>query len=155
MRNARFRLVCTAIASASLAACASRGPLLARAELRGPGTAEARFLSTATPPELWVSLDGMWSGGRYSKLPIHFEIDVMHAGQSPGHIACDTGTASYSVCGASRTVGSTHSGDCEVRLECQLPALPPDADVTLRVTGSRAGPIETIVDMSLLVRSKI
>ena len=137
-----------------LAACTSRGPLLARAELRGPGTAEAKFRTPATPPQLWASLDGTWSGGRYSKHPVHYEIDVLHAGQSLGHVACDTSSASYSVCGSSLTVGSTHSGDCEVRLECQLPLLPANGDVTLRVTGARAGSIEKIADMSLLVRAK-
>ena len=132
-----------------------RGKELARAELRAPGVAEARFTAGAVAPSLWADLDGKWKGRQRSRLPVGYSVEVSQKGKMLGVIACSANEGVTAVCGSSVTIGSSRSEDCEVKMKCALPPLTPGEEVVLRVTGrAQGGPIEKIANMSLVVREE-
>src|ERR1700691_1333078 len=110
-----------------LLATACRGKVVATAELHGPGAADAHFTSTGAPLVLWADTDGKWRGGSHSRFAAHYEIDVLGGTTKVGHIGCDTKDSTESVCGVEVSDGDTHSGDCELKLPCELPSIPAGA----------------------------
>jgi hypothetical protein len=130
-----------------------RGNVLGTAELHGPGTAEAHFQSTGAPVTLWADTDGKWQGSKRSHFAAHYEIDVTANGGAAGRVSCDTKDSSESVCGTKVSSGNSNSGDCEVKLTCQLPALPA-GPVTLKVTATVGAGTTDVKRMSLNVREK-
>ena|SRR5438105_1765487 len=138
-----------------LAGC--RGDLLASAKLPGPGTAQTRF-DSGKDVELWSAFDGQWEGNassKYSKPPLAYQIEVLQGGDVVGKVTCVTATSSSRVCGEFKKVGGEFEGDCEFRMNCELPKLRP-GEVVLRVTGKLADParVKQVKDMSLNVRAK-
>ena len=69
-----------------------------------------------------------------------------------GKVSCSTpAMGGTSVCGSQGSFNNSREADCEVKLACTAPKLPP-GEVELRVTG-RTGPNVTLVrKMSLNVR---
>jgi hypothetical protein len=132
---------------------ACRGKAVATAELHGPGTADATFTSTGAPLVLWADTDGKWHGGGNSRFAAHYEIDVMGGSTKVGHISCDTKDSSESVCGTKVSDGDSHSGDCELKLACTVPAIPA-GPATLHVTGSLGAGTSDVKKMSVNVRDK-
>lgn len=148
-RSMPLRFVLLALALCSLGC---RGKMLATAELRGAGTAEARFAATTAKLALWADTDGKWRGGK--RFPVSYDIAVTADGKRLGHVTCSTASVSLSVCGTSVTIGSSHSADCELKMGCSLPALPASGAVVLRVT-ARLGPgVESTKKVSLNVREE-
>jgi hypothetical protein len=147
-------LASLALACAGLFGC--RGKLLATASLSGPGTAEARF-TPGKNMRLWADYDGEWTGGggsKHSKPPLKYDIDVLQGGKSLGRITCTTpSNGGTKVCSGETSIGNDHTGNCEVSLDCNLPALG-SGEVTLKVTGSFSDParIKKVTKMSLNVR---
>ena len=137
--------------SVVLAGC--RGKAVATAELHGPGTADAQFQSTGAPVVLWADTDGKWHGGSNSRFAAHYEIDVLANGTKTGHITCDTKDSSESVCGTKMTNNNEHTGDCEIKLTCVVPAIPA-GPATLHVTGSLGAGTSDVKKMSINVRDK-
>lgn len=133
-----------------------RGKLLAKAELHGEGTAEARFEKGAKGVVLWGNLDGKWRGGKNSKLPVAWDVEVFQKGKPVGRVQCDTDhRGGVSICGGHRNFFGEHAADCEVDLACKLPALEP-GEVVLRVKGRKLHPerVVSIEEMSLFVREE-
>jgi len=130
-----------------------RGKAVATAELHGPGTADAQFQSTGAPLVLWADTDGKWHGGSNSRFAVHYEIDILANGTKTGHIACDTKDSSESVCGTKSSSGDVHTGDCEIKLTCAVPAIPA-GPATLHVTGSLGAGTSDVKKMSINVRDK-
>lgn len=139
--------------SCVLCATGCRGKIVATAELHGPGSADASFQSTGAALALWADTDGKWHGGSSSRFAAHYEIDVLSGGAKIGHITCDTKDVSESVCGMKISNGNEHSGDCEMKLACQLPAIPAGAAI-LHVTGASGAGTSEIKKMSINVRDK-
>jgi hypothetical protein len=130
-----------------------RGKAVATAELHGPGVADASFVSTGAPVVLWADTDGKWHGGSNSRFAAHYEIDVLASGTKTGHIACDTKDSSESVCGTKSSSGDVHSGDCEIKLTCAVPAIPA-GPASLHVIGSLGAGTSDVKKMSINVRDK-
>jgi len=131
-----------------------RGPILATAELHGAGHAEVKFTSTGRPVVLWADTAGEWYGaGRYSRLPVHYEIDIDASGKEVGHITCDTATSQTKVCGNRLAVGRDKRADCEYKLTCKLPPLPA-GEIVLKVTGTPGKTVKQVTKMSLNVREE-
>ncbi|HEY1694498.1 MAG TPA: hypothetical protein VGG39_20150 [Polyangiaceae bacterium] len=130
-----------------------RGKVLGTAELHGPGTADAHFTSTGAPVVLWADTDGKWHGGQHSHFAVHYEIDVLSGGKNVGHVACDTKDSSESVCGVEVSDGNEHHGDCELKLACQLPAIPA-GPADLHVTATIGAGTSDVKKMSVNVRDK-
>jgi hypothetical protein len=139
-----------------LAGC--RGDLLATAKLTGPGTAEARF-TAGKAVEFWASFDGKWEGrslSKYSKPPLAYQIEAVQEGNVVASFKCDTlSSSSTRVCGGFTKWGSDFSGDCEFKMECQMPEVRA-GEVLLRVTARLPDPskIKELKDMSLNVRAQ-
>jgi hypothetical protein len=134
---------------------ACRGKIVATAELHGAGTADAHFQSTGAPLVLWADTDGKWNGasGKYAHFPAHYEIDVLSKGAQVGHISCDSQHASESVCGSKTSNGTSHSGDCELKLPCTLPSIPA-GDASLHVVATVGKDVGEVKKMSINVRDK-
>ena len=130
-----------------------RGKIVSTAELHGPGSAAAHFTSTGAPLVLWADTDGKWHGSSHARFAAHYEIDVLGGTTKVGHISCDTKDSSESVCGVEVSDGDTHHGDCELKLTCELPAIPAGA-ATLHVTGSLGAGTSEVKKMSVNVRDK-
>jgi len=113
----------TLVVTCAVALAGCRGNLPGTADLRGRGTAEAHFQSTGAPVFLWADTDGKWTGGSQSHFAARYEIDVVAGGAPSGHVSWDTKDTTESVCGTKVSAGNSHSGDCELKLHCQLPAL--------------------------------
>lgn len=143
----RFVLLALALLSTGC-----RGKMLATAELRGAGTAEARFAATSAKLTLWADTDGKWRSTK--RLPVSYDIAVTVDGKSVGHVSCSTADVSVSVCGTSVTIGSSHSADCEMKMSCSLPALPASGAVVLRVTAKLGPGVESTTNVSLNVREE-
>jgi hypothetical protein len=134
----------------SLSGC--RGKPVGRAELRGDGATEARFVASGRPLELWADTNGSWSGSKNGYMMLHYEIDVLAGSKPIGHVTCDTqGTSSFVVCGTHNDIFGEQSGDCELRLDCQLPPLP-NGEITLKVVGRKGPNVKKVKDMSINVR---
>ena len=123
--------------------------------LNGAGTADAHFQATGAPVVLWADTDGKWRGpnSRYSHFPVHYEIDVLSKGSKVAHVSCDTQDTKEAVCGVRTSDGDTHSGDCELKLACALPAIPA-GDCVLQVTGTPGKEALEVKKMSINVRDK-
>ena len=106
----------------ALAGC--RGKLVGTAALSGPGTADVSFTSTGKPLALWADTEGSWRGSAHSRLPVHYEIDVRSGKKALGHVRCDTNDGGTVICGSESNIFGEHSGDCEIELACELPAIP-------------------------------
>ncbi|MGD0523583.1 MAG: hypothetical protein ABSE49_00495 [Polyangiaceae bacterium] len=141
------------VTTCGLLVTACRGKVVATAELHGPGTADARFTATGAPLVLWADTDGKWHGGSNSRFAAHYEIDVLGGSTKVGHISCDTKDSSESVCGTKVSEGDTHTGDCELKLTCELPSIPA-GPATLHVTGSTGPGTSDVKKMSVNVRDK-
>lgn|GEM_PF-2040542 len=129
--------------------------MLATAKLTGPGVAETRF-SAATKVELWSDFEGKWEGrGRSLPMPLAYDIEVIQGGEKVGQVICSTAGASTKVCSSAINTTNEHSGDCEVRMNCELPAVRP-GEVLLRVTGRVSDParVQQVNKMSLNVRAR-
>jgi hypothetical protein len=148
MRLARYSLL-----AAVLLTTACRGKVLGTAELSGPGAADAHFTSTGAPVVLWADTDGKWHGGRNSRFAAHYEIDVLSGTTKSGHVSCDTKDANETVCGTKTTMGDVSSGDCEIKLGCQLPSIPA-GPATLHVVATLGPGTSDVKKMSLNVRDK-
>ncbi|HEY3822493.1 MAG TPA: hypothetical protein VGL81_35255 [Polyangiaceae bacterium] len=140
-------------AACVLLVTACRGKVVATAELHGPGTADARFTSTGAPLALWADTDGKWRGGAHSHFAAHYEIDVLSGTTKVGHVSCDTKDSSESVCGVEVHSGETNSGDCELKLACELPSIPA-GPASIHVTASTGAGTSDVKKMSVNVRAK-
>lgn len=140
-------------ATCGLLVIACRGKVVGTAELHGPGTADVHFTSTGAPLVLWADTDGKWHGGSSSHFAAHYEIDVLGGSTKVGHIACDTKDSTESVCGTKVSNGDTHTGDCELKLTCELPAIPA-GPATLHVTATTGAGTSDVKKMSVNVRDK-
>ena len=149
----RLHVSLSLLVPCALLATGCRGKVVATAELHGPGTADAHFTSTGAPLVLWADTDGKWHGGSNSRFAVHYEIDILSGGAKTGHISCDTKDSSESVCGTKVSEGDVHTGDCELKLACELPAIPPGAAV-LHVTGTLGAGTSDVKKMSVNVRDK-
>lgn len=140
----------------SLAGClliaGCRGKAVATAELHGAGTADATFTSDGKPLVFWADTDGKWTGGEHSHLAVHYEIDILSKGAKIGHVACDTANSSVSVCGMETTVNSSHSGDCELKLPCEVPSIPA-GEASVHVTATLGKNVTDVKKISLKVRA--
>lgn len=139
---------------AALVACGCRGKLLARAELRAPGTATVRFVPA--PKEryrLWADTEGIWTGPDETPFPVAYDVQVKQGGKVLGRVACDSRTSSGGVCGGESNLFGEHTGDCEYKLTCELPDLG-GGEVALEVRGyfPEPGRVKRVRDMSLMVR---
>jgi hypothetical protein len=129
-----------------LAGC--RGKVLASVDLQPSGSGALKLPAGETKLSLWADTDGSWRDTK--QMPVLFDFDVLSAGKSVAHFTCDTKDPSESVCGVAVSNGNEHSGDCEMKMRCELPALP--ADATLQVVG-RAGPgVRAVKKLVLNVR---
>jgi hypothetical protein len=146
---------CLVLVAGVLVVTGCRGKIVATAELHGAGSADVQFQSTGAPVILWADTDGSWTGGtgNNSHFPVHYEIDVFSKGANIGHVACDTKETSESVCGVKTSNGSSHSGDCELKLTCVLPAIPIGA-ASLHVVGTPGKQASDIKKMSINLRDK-
>jgi hypothetical protein len=137
------------LGSSALVGC--RGKVLGTAELHAAGTAEAQLVMPAGKLALWADTAGKWRDAE--RMPVHYEIDVLAAGKSLGHVTCDTSSSKSSVCGLSVTNGNETSADCELKLACELPPLPATGTVILRVTAKVGPNVQEITKVSLNVRA--
>jgi hypothetical protein len=140
-------LVVSVLAVTSVVGC--RGKALGTAELHGAGTADAHFTSTGGKLALWADTDGKWRGTKH--MPVYYDVDFLVGGKSVGKVLCDTSDVSQSVCGMQVTIGAEHSGDCEMKLPCQVPTLPSGA-VIMRVNAKPGPQVEKATKLSLNVR---
>lgn len=134
---------------ALLAAC--RGKLLATAHLDGPGSAEARFTSTGKKLVFWADTEGRWTGGKSSRMEIVYDVDVLVDGALVAHVTCDSADVSTSVCGTHTNFMGDHEADCELKLKCAIPKVPP-GEALLRVRGRKGANVLEVRNMSLNVR---
>jgi hypothetical protein len=137
----------------ALLAVGCRGKLMGTAELHGPGTADAHFQSTGAPVVLWADTEGKWTGGPHSHFAARYEIDVFSGSSKIGHVSCATKGGGVSICSTEVSVGRSHRGDCELKLDCQLPAIPA-GPATLHVTGTVGAGTSDVKRMSLDVREE-
>lgn len=131
-----------------------RGKQIARADLKAPGKATARFTAVnKVAYKLWADTDGTWAGTKRSNFPATYTVDVQQGGKSIGRLQCDTRAATVSVCGSHSNIFGEHSADCEHQLDCALPKLAP-GPVVLSVEGRVAEParVKKVRDMSIIVR---
>jgi len=130
-----------------------RGKVVGVATLHGAGSADVHISPGAKPFALWADTDGKWvgPGGRNSRFPARYEIDVLSKGAKIGHMSCDTHDSNETICGTETSIGDTHHADCELRLNCTLPKLPA-GDVVLHVTGTPGRGATDIANMSLNIR---
>jgi len=140
-----------AIVTLAIALVSCRGKVVGTATLTGPGSADVDFQSTGKPLVLWADTDGEWTGMSQSKFPAHYEIDVVSSGSPVGHIACDTKDSSEAVCSGTVTINQSHRGHCELKMKCDLPAIPA-GPASLHVTATSGA--SKIKNMSLNVREK-
>jgi hypothetical protein len=77
----------------------------------------------------------------------------MVGGAKTGHVTCDTKDSSEAVCGMETSVNDEHSGDCEIKLACNVPAVPAGPAV-LHVTGTVGAGTWGVKKMSINVRDK-
>ena len=148
-----MRISIVVFAACTLLATGCRGKVLATAELYGPGTADAHFVSTGAPAVLWADTDGKWHGGSHSHFAAHYEIDILSGTTRIGHISCDTKDSSEAICGIKVSDGNSNRGDCELKLACKLPSIP-QGPATLRVTGTLGPGTSDVKKMSINVRNK-
>ena len=57
------------------------------------------------------------------------------------------------MCGTKTSVNDVHSGDCEIKLPCAVPAIPP-GPASLHVTGTVGAGTSGVKKMSINVRDK-
>jgi hypothetical protein len=126
-----------------------RGKILATAELPGPGKLVTVTLRSPGKVALWADTDGKWHDG--DKMPVHFTIEVVSGGKSIGHVECNSQDAATSVCGTEVTVNDEHSANCELKMPCKLPPLPP-GDVLLHVRADPGPNVESVKRIALNVR---
>ncbi|MCC6526313.1 MAG: hypothetical protein IT373_26945 [Polyangiaceae bacterium] len=138
------------LAACALGLVACRGDIVVTAELHGPGTVEVRLPVTSQRLALWADTDGKWHGSKH--LLVRYEIDVLQEGKTIGHVSCSTNDVSVSVCGTTSNIGGAHSGDCEMKMNCQLPGLAESGEVVLRVTAQPGDGVDAIDKISLNVR---
>lgn len=148
-----MRILQSAVVMAFVLVTGCRGKVLGTAELPGPGTADAHFQSTGAPVVLWADTEGKWHGGSNSRFAAHYEIDILAGTSKTGHIACDTKDSPEQVCGVKVSDGDTHSGDCELKLGCQVPAIPA-GPATLHVVATTGAGTSDVKKMSLNVRDR-
>ena len=128
----------------------ARGPLVARLELFGAGSAASSFTATGESYSLWATLDGDWrsvGGGKTNRgvMPVVYEVDLVQGGKVIGHVQADTHhRAGYGLKYCSM------EPDCEVMLT-KLPELPPGL-VEVRAKGVPNPAVTHVGDMSLNVR---
>jgi hypothetical protein len=139
--------------SCLLLVTACRGKVLATADLPGPGAADVHFTSTGGPIFLWADTDGKWHGGSHSRFAAHYEIDILSGGTKTGHVACDTKDTQVTVCGVEVSNGNEHSGDCELKLACDVPTIPA-GDAALHVVATLGAGTSDVKKMSINVRDK-
>ena len=144
-------LVVVSVCLVFVAGC--RGKAVGTAALRGNGTATAQFQSSGKQLVLWADTDGEWQGASKSHFPAHYEIDVLAKGVRVAHVSCDSASASTSVCGSTVTINSKHRGDCELKLNCQLPIIPA-GPAAIQVTGTVGPGVTNVTNMSINVREK-
>jgi hypothetical protein len=147
----RFSIVAVVASAVVVTGC--RGKIMGTAELHGPGAADVTFESTGAPVVLWADTDGKWHGGGNSRFAAHYEIDVLAGTSKVGHVSCDTKDASESVCGVKMSEGESHSGDCEIKLPCQVPTIPA-GPASLHVVATTGAGTSDVKKMSINVRDK-
>src|SRR2546430_3053145 len=133
-----------------------RGQILATAKWTGRGPAETRFTADKGV-ELWSDFDGQWEGNassKYSTPPLAYLIEVVQDGAPLGKVECKTHGSSRRSCGSFTKSGSNFGGNCEFRMNCELPPFHA-GEVVLRVTGRLADParVKEVKNMSLNVRA--
>lgn len=151
MRSSYALVAVVSLLALSVVAC--RGKIAGTAELHGPGTADATFTSTGKPLVLWADTNGEWHGGSNSHFAANYEIDVLSSGNKIAHITCNTRDVHESVCGSKVSVNNTHHGDCELKLDCDLPAIPA-GPASLHVVASLGAGTADVKNMSINVRAK-
>jgi hypothetical protein len=140
--------------TAALLACEAPGKVVGRATLTAEGSTEVTFSKGAAPIEIWTKFDGKWKGGKYSKLPFMWTLEVKQGAKSLGQVECDSESSNGTIyCGTSTNIGGVISEDCEVRLTCALPPLEV-GPVSVQVVGKKKDParILEIREMSLVFR---
>ena len=136
-----------------------RGPVVAKAELTQPGTAETRFIhQSGAGYILWATLSGKHrsnQGRASSTMPIIYDVDVVEPGKPVVRITCDARSTTMAVCGSQTNLFGELDAECEVKLPCTLPPLG-SSEVVLRVAGRAAEPARILLirDMSVVVREE-
>lgn len=138
-----------------LLATGCRGKLVATAELKDAGSTEVHFQSTGTPLVLWADIKGSWrTDSSHPILPVHYDVSFFANRTMVGRTSCETRPSDHRVCSSMVTVGSQTLANCEDRLACEVPKLPP-GDILMRVAGTRGGlGLVVMRNMSLNARAE-
>ena len=72
---------------AGLLACQAPGTVVGKASLHGEGSTDTTFAKGTARVEIWAKFAGKWRGGKYSKLPILWTIDVTQSHEHVGDAA--------------------------------------------------------------------
>jgi hypothetical protein len=147
------RIVCVLAPAALLTILTGcRGKPLAVADLpTAGGSTEVHLRSTGKPVALWSDTNGKWTGG--ANLPVTYQVEFVVNGSTIGRIACESASASTRVCAQKSNIGSSHSGNCEVKMGCAAPALPA-GDVLVKVTARPALVVTELTHLALVVRDE-
>ena len=133
-----------------LVAC--RGKIAGTVPLAGDGDAEANIQTTGGKLTLWADTDGKWEGSENTKIDIRYDIEILQQGKSLARLTCQTSDANTSVCGTHTNIMGQHDADCELKLRCDVPAIPA-GETVFRVKGTTGTNVKMIRKMSLNVRS--
>ena len=63
------------------------GTVVGKASLHGEGSTDTTFAKGTARVEIWAKFAGKWRGGKYSKLPILWTIDVTQSHEHVGDAA--------------------------------------------------------------------